>query len=135
MDNVRFPCWGASGGMAGGPGAFVLNPGTPHERQVPTIGADVKLEPGDLLRILSVGGGGWGDPFERPPERVLQDVRQYFVSLDGARMDYGVVIDPRTGEVDVKRTAELRGQHRPPRPRIDRGSATEWLRERGEAVG
>jgi N-methylhydantoinase B len=79
--------------MAGRSGAFVLNPGTPHERQVPTIGADVQLEAGDLLRILSVGGGGWGDPFERQPERVLQDARQHFVSVDGARVDYGVVID------------------------------------------
>ena len=91
LDNVRFPCWGAGGGMAARPGAFVVNPGTPHERQVPTIGADVQLEAGDLLRILSVGGGGWGDPFERPPERVLQDVRQHFVSVAGVLTDYEVV--------------------------------------------
>ena len=135
MDNVRFPCWGASGGMAGRPGAFVVNPGTPHERQVPTIGADVQLEAGDLLRILSVGGGGWGDPFERPPERVLQDVRQHFVSVDGASADYGVVIDPETLEIDEVKTVDLRARPRSPRPAIDRGSATDWLRQRGEVVG
>jgi N-methylhydantoinase B len=135
MDNVRFPCWGASGGVAGRPGAFVLNPGTPRERSVPTIGADVPVEEGDVLRILSVGGGGWGDPFQRPPERVLQDVRQHFVSLDGARTDYGVVIDARTGEIDVEQTSDLRGRSRPPGPRIDRGSATGWLRAKGEFVG
>jgi N-methylhydantoinase B len=135
MDNVRFPCWGANGGMAGRSGAFVLNPGTPRERQVPTIGDDVQIEAGDVLRIVSVGGGGWGDPFQRPPERVLQDVRRHFVSLEGARTDYGVIIDPLTGEIDAEQTADTRGRSRPPSPQIDRGSATDWLRARGESVG
>jgi N-methylhydantoinase B len=135
MDNVRFPCWGANGGMAGRPGAFIVNPGTTRERSVPTIGDDVQLEAGDLLRILSVGGGGWGDPFERPAERVLQDVRRHFVTVDGARVDYGVMIDPRTFGVDEFETAQLRTAHRPPRPCIDRGSATDWLRARGEIIG
>jgi N-methylhydantoinase B len=134
MDNVRFPCWGANGGMAGRPGAFIVNPGTSRERSVPTIGDDIQLEAGDLLRILSVGGGGWGDPFERPAELVLQDLQRHFVSIDGARCDYGVVIDPETLEVDEVATAETRAT-RPPRPSIDRGSATDWLRARGEIVG
>jgi N-methylhydantoinase B len=135
MDNVRFPCWGANGGMAGRSGAFVLNPGTPRERHVPTIGDDVRVEPGDVLRIVSVGGGGWGDPFQRPPERVLRDVRRHFVSLECARTDYGVIIDPRTREIDATQTADTRGRSRPTGPQIDRGSATDWLRTRGESVG
>ena len=134
MDNVRFPCWGANGGMAGRPGAFIVNPGTPRERSVPTIGEDIQLEAGDLLRIVSVGGGGWGDPFERPAELVLQDVRRHFVTLEGARVDYGVAIDRRTFEVDEPETAQLRAAPRSPRPCIDRGSATDWLRARGEFI-
>jgi N-methylhydantoinase B len=135
MDNVRFPCWGASGGMAGRTGAFIVNPGTSHERSVPTIGDDIQLETGDLLRILSVGGGGWGDPFQRPAELVVQDVQRHFVSLDGARADYGVVVDARTLELDAPATAGLRAMQRQPRPCIDRGSASDWLLARGEVIG
>lgn len=135
MDNVRFPCWGANGGMAGRTGAFIVNPDTPRERSVPTIGDDIQLEAGDLLRILSVGGGGWGDPFERPAELVVQDVQRHFVTLDGARADYGVVVDARGLELDAAATAELRAMERPPRPCIDRGSAIDWLRGRGEVIG
>ena len=39
------------------------------------------------------GGGGWGDPYEREPERVLRDVRDGVVSVEAARREYGVVID------------------------------------------
>jgi N-methylhydantoinase B len=134
MDNVRFPCWGVAGGMAGRSGAIVVNPGTPRQREVPPIAADVRLDAGDLLRVLSVGGGGWGDPFERPAERVLRDVREHFVSIDGARADYGVVIDPTTLGLDLELTRQLRDQPRPPRPRFDRGAATEWLRTQGEVL-
>ena len=135
MDNVRFPCWGANGGLAGRPGAFIVNPETIRERSVPTIGDDIQLEAGDLLRIVSVGGGGWGDPFERPAEQVVQDVQRHFVSLEGARVDYGVMVDPRTFQINEFETARLRAAPRPPRPCIDRGSATDWLRARGEVVG
>jgi N-methylhydantoinase B len=134
MDNVRFPCWGVAGGMAGRSGAIVVNPGTSREREVPPITADFRLQAGDLLRVLSVGGGGWGDPFERPAERVLRDVREHFVSIDGARTDYGVVIDPNTFGLDLEQTRRLRDQPRPPRPRFDRGAATEWLRMQGELL-
>lgn len=134
MDNVRFPCWGVAGGMAGRSGAIVINPGTSRQRQVPPIAADVHLDAGDLLRVLSVGGGGWGDPFQRPAERVVRDVREHFVSVDGARTDYGVVIDLDTGGLDSERTRELRDQPRPPRRQVDRGAATEWLRAQGELL-
>ena len=52
---------------------------------------------GRALRYITAGGGGWGDPFEREPERVLRDVRDGYVTIDGAARDYGVVVtgDPR----------------------------------------
>jgi N-methylhydantoinase B len=134
MDNVRFPCWGVAGGMAGRSGAIVVNPGTSRQSEVPPITADYRLEAGDLLRVLSVGGGGWGDPFERPAERVLRDVREHFVSIDGARADYGIVIDPATGGLDPELTRQLREQPRPPGLRFDRGAAMEWLRLQGEML-
>ena len=54
------------------------------------------------------GGGGWGDPHERPAEKVLRDVRNGLVSVEKAREDYGVVIDTTTWTVDEAATASLR---------------------------
>ena len=73
-----------------------------------------KLKAGALLRCLTNGGGGWGAPFERDPERVLRDVRDEYVSIGGAARDYGVVVvgdphsDPEGLRVDEEATARLR---------------------------
>jgi len=63
---------------------------------------------GGTLRMRPPGGGGVGDPFERPPETVLDDVFDGLVSIEGARLDYGVVIDANRLEVDRVATEELR---------------------------
>ncbi|MCG0063192.1 hypothetical protein L0F81_07795 [Streptomyces tricolor] len=54
------------------------------------------------------GGGGYGNPFEREPERVARDVRNGFVSVAAARRAYGVAVDAETFEVDLRETAALR---------------------------
>ncbi|WP_137128703.1 hydantoinase B/oxoprolinase family protein [Rhizobium sp. FY34] len=69
--------------------------------------ADVRVRAGQKVRIESPGGGGYGDPKTRPPERVARDVRLGFVNLDTARETYGVVLD-QTGLVDTRATEELR---------------------------
>jgi N-methylhydantoinase B len=115
MDNVRHPCWGVAGGRAGRSGAFVLNPGTPDECVLPPIGDDILVRQGDVLRVLTCGGGGWGDPFARAPEQVRRDVLEGFVTVRGAREDYGVVLDPETYRLDEAETTRLRAL---PRPRI-----------------
>ncbi len=67
------------------------------------------------LRYLNHGGGGWGNPLEREPDRVMVDVRDGYVSIEGAARDYGVVVlgdpesDPEGLVVDVEATARLRG--------------------------
>ena len=122
MDNIRYPCWGVAGGRAGRTGAFILNPGTPNERVLPPIGDDIALAEGDLLRIVTVGGGGWGDPFEREPERVRQDVLEGFVSVGAARDDYGVILDPETLTLDEEETARLRASTQTPAEMFDRGT-------------
>ena len=66
------------------------------------------FEYGDVLSILTAGGGGFGDPYEREPELVLHDVMERNVSLEGARRDYGVVIDPKTMVVNYEETKKLR---------------------------
>jgi N-methylhydantoinase B len=74
--------------------------------------AQVVLEPGELLGHLLSGGGGYGDPFEREPERVRADVLAGFVSLERARGVYGVAFSSTavddTLQVDESETARLR---------------------------
>jgi N-methylhydantoinase B len=63
---------------------------------------------GTTYRQVAGGGGGYGDPRQRPAGRVLEETRNGVVSLDSARRDYGVVIDPVTWTVDDAATAALR---------------------------
>jgi N-methylhydantoinase B len=62
------------------------------------------------------GAGGYGPPWERDPHAVLRDVVEDYVSLEGARRDYGVVIDPATMAVDAAATATARAAMRRPGP-------------------
>ena len=65
---------------------------------------------GSIFYEIAGGGGGYGDPLERPLERVLEDVRNGVVSIGSAREDYGIVMDPETLEVDEIATQRLRGE-------------------------
>jgi N-methylhydantoinase B len=65
-------------------------------------------ESGDDIQFHSAGGGGYGDPLERDPQAVEQDVFNEYVSIEQARHDYGVVIDSKTLKVDLKATEKLR---------------------------
>ena len=97
MERLRFQPWGVAGGKAGATGRVVLNPGTPQERAVPKIDL-LALAPGDVLSIRTPGGGGHGNPLERPAEQVLADVHAGLVTPAHAREAYGVVV---TGGVAV----------------------------------
>lgn len=68
--------------------------------------ANYGFEGGESFLLEATGGGGWGDPFERDPEKVLEDVIDGMVTPEGARRDYGVVIED--GAIDREATAELR---------------------------
>jgi N-methylhydantoinase B len=70
-----------------------------------------EIDAGDGFLIETAGGGGFWNPLERDPERVLADVRSGYVSLEAARRDYGVVIHQRGRrfELDIGATKELRG--------------------------
>ena len=67
-----------------------------------------QLKPGDVVTIDAPGGGGYGNPLERDPEMVAADVMEGYVSLESARADYGVVLDPATCEVDMEETKKFR---------------------------
>jgi N-methylhydantoinase B len=98
----RYPPEGLFRGKAGAKAQFLVNgkPGNPYGL--------TQLAPGDVVIMDAAGGGGYGGPLDRDPERVREDVMQGYVSLEKAREDYGVVIDPGIMEVDVAATKELR---------------------------
>ncbi|MSS71892.1 MAG: hydantoinase B/oxoprolinase family protein [Candidatus Latescibacteria bacterium] len=72
----------------------------------------VPMQPGDLLRLETPGGGGYGDPLDRPSEQVLQDVRRGYYDQETARREYGVVILEDQWKVDEEGTARLRAAER-----------------------
>jgi len=69
-----------------------------------------QLKPGDTVTIDAAGGGGNGNPLEREPEMVESDMIEGYISIEAAKKDYGVVIDPKTFKVDMEETKKLRGQ-------------------------
>jgi N-methylhydantoinase B len=101
------PPWGLEDGKAGGTGEYLLR--LPAENDFASVDQVRREVPaGAEVFVLTGGGGGWGAPEEREPERVLQDVLDGFVTVEGARRDYGVVIDSATMKIDLKETQSLR---------------------------
>jgi N-methylhydantoinase B len=133
-DRVRLGCYGVNGGAAGRPFCVTVDlEGAPRD-----LGGLVDGEPvlaGQVVRVVTTGGGGWGDPLEREPELVAREVTEGRVSRQAARDDYGVVL--RTGapadgyDLDAAATAKLRSDLRAQRasspPMIDRGPGYERM--------
>ena len=138
MANRKTPAWGVGGGQAGRTGRIVINPGGPDERVLPGFSDGIRLERGDLVRVISSGGGGHGDPLDRDAAHVQDDVADGFVSVAAALADYGVVIDPATLEVDAGATLRARGTLRErrttPLPFFDRGPQFEALEAQRQAA-
>jgi len=103
------PSRGSQGGMEGGLNFIKLKyPDGPEWRTLTTKDLVHNVPDGTIYWQHASGGGGWGDPKQRPVEKVLRDVRNEVVSIEAARRDYGVVIDPATWTVDEAETAKLR---------------------------
>jgi N-methylhydantoinase B len=98
------PPEGLFGGNPGGRAQFLVNgaSGNPYGL--------TQLKPGDTVTIDAAGGGGHGNPLDRDPEMVENDVLEGYVSLEKAKENYGVVIDPKTTKVDREATKKLRNQ-------------------------
>ena len=103
--------WGLFGGRPGTTAEYVMYPDTDDELHVGSK-STTKLRPDGVASIRTPGGGGYGDPLERPAEKVLEDVVNEKVSVEEARDEYGVVVDGQDREVDEEATAELRADRR-----------------------
>ncbi len=102
-DRTGNPALGLLGGLPGATGDLRLSDGgRPHPK------SHYALQPGQRVILELPGGGGYGPPSERDPERVLADARQGYISLDAAERDYAVVVDAATMAVDEAATAALR---------------------------
>jgi N-methylhydantoinase B len=99
---------GFAGGGAGRTGDIWINPGTDRAKRLPTRYADYPLKAGDIFRLDTPGGGGYGDALARPPGHVLADVREGYVSPQAAERDYGVVLSADGQAVDDKATESRR---------------------------
>jgi N-methylhydantoinase B len=130
-DRSILSCWGVNGGRAGQPFRADV-----EGRAMEGLVDDHPVREGEVIRIRTTGGGGWGDPLNRPPDKVAADVRDGKVSAERAREDYGVVLRPgETGadpEPDLDATTELRARMRAGRGPVsffDRGPGYATLAE------
>jgi N-methylhydantoinase B len=115
-DRSILSCWGVAGGRAGRPFQVTIDPGGPDEREVEALTDAAPVRAGEVIRIRTTGGGGWGGPLDRPYAEVERDVRWGKVSVAGAERDYGVLVGltDGTGEpvADVPASDALRGRLR-----------------------
>jgi N-methylhydantoinase B len=129
-DRARSITWGINGGLPGVPhGVSLTQDG--EQTEMGTVFSNYPISEGDEFVRPSSGGGGFGDPLDRDPEAVVEDVKDDYVSVERAERDYGVVIevvDPEICdyEIDYEATEEKRGYIRENRE--------DWLAEAPEAV-
>jgi N-methylhydantoinase B len=109
-DGAVLPAFGVEGGHPAIPVAsHVVRGGRLHRFPTPGKVSGFRLVEGDVLVLQSAGGGGYGDPLDRPAEDVLADVREGYVSRDRARAAYGVVVrEDLTLDVGATRRARRR---------------------------
>jgi N-methylhydantoinase B len=108
---IANPPWGLWGGKPGNSGKYLLKlPGENafHEKEANRLPTPPETE----VIVRSNGGGGWGDPLDRDPERVRVDVIEGYVSFEHARSDYGVVLNAKDNAIDKAATEKLRAERR-----------------------
>jgi N-methylhydantoinase B len=125
-DRAMLNTYGVNGGKAGRTYGIAVEQKGGETGGVPGMADNIPVEAGSVVRIVTTGGGGWGDPLEREPERVRYDVECGLVSEEAALNDYGVVLKRERDNVklDVGATTALRAKLRRARgslPMFDRG--------------
>jgi N-methylhydantoinase B len=119
-DRAIVPPYGVCGGLSGAPNAYSIDrAGEVIPLSTPGKASGIRLRTNDIVVACTAGGGGYGDPLTREPERVAGDVALGFLSRSAGREHYGVVVDGR-GALDLDATATLRAKlvNRWPRLRV-----------------
>jgi N-methylhydantoinase B len=98
-ENTLDPPWGLFGGESSGIGRYIIWEGSDHEEElIGRVAYYGPLNKGDRVSVRSTGGGGWGNPKDRDPERVREDVLNGFISPEQAEADYGVRVEDAPGD-------------------------------------
>jgi len=105
-DRTKFLPWGAQGGKPGTRTYSILNPYTENRILPSKFLLDMKKN--DVYRLIQAGAGGYGDPLDRDPEAVLNDVLQEKISIGKAKADYGVIVESETMVIDLVGTTKTR---------------------------
>jgi N-methylhydantoinase B len=113
-DRTEHGPYSLAGGTNGGPNQLILNRASDNQRDLGMYASGVRLNPGDHLTFQANGGGGFGDPLERDPDAVVEDVADGLLSIEKAREVYGVAIvivdeDAANYSHDPRETERLRG--------------------------
>ncbi len=104
--------WGINGGKPGKRSRKILDRADGTSEILPSKCDRVEVKENDVLHYITWGGGGWGDPLDRPAEKVQKDVKCGLVSLEKAARDYGVVLDAATMVIDEAATSAKRDEMR-----------------------
>ena len=121
IDNCRYPAFGANGGLSGMPGKVIINPGCGNETEIKPLSDGTIVHKGDLIRIITPGGGGWGCPLDRSPNDVLDDFLDGYISAKNAEQQYGVVFTADQTKVNWDETEKLRASQTRPAEMFHRG--------------
>jgi N-methylhydantoinase B len=114
MNRFHFRPWGYRGGECGRLGRATLDPGTEKEREIGKIDV-LRLGPGQVLRIVTSAGGGFGDPLDRPVDEISRDLQSGLVTRPRVEAAYGVVFGA-DGAIDETATEARRATLRAPAP-------------------
>jgi N-methylhydantoinase B len=133
-DRVRLGCYGLNGGKAGQPFCVTIDAEGEARDLGGLVDGDLVLK-GQVVQVVTTGGGGWGDPLQRELELVLRDVVEGRVSPASAEADYGVLFakegTPDQPKIDLaatkQRRADIEKTRATPAPMIDRGEGYEKM--------
>jgi N-methylhydantoinase B len=130
-DRARSITWGIEGGLPSVPHGVWLTPSDGERRFLGATFSNVDVGEGDTFTRPSAGGGGFGDPLERDPQAVLEDVADGYVTAARACSDYGVVVNERDAELREYELDEQATEAERARIRSERGG---WLQEDPHAI-
>ena len=113
---MKYPMPGICGGKNGAPNEMIIRYGSDDPFRVQHTADWIPIAAGERIMYDYGGGGGWGNPLDRDPQAVLDDVLDEYVSFEGARRDYGVVLtgslEDLTLAIDHDATHHLRERMR-----------------------
>jgi len=109
FERSRLPAWGLFGGGSGRAPVVIMDPNTPDERRLWKVN-HLSLHPGMRISARTGGGGGYGPPWEREVQRVLDDLIDGYITRGAAESIYGLRFHDGSYEVDEAATDRARSQ-------------------------